>query len=207
MTPVLIYGSGTHVKVDSHTASQQGSILVTLTCYYARAMFKGPVARRKDLRVLLVELLRKARHAERDRCIDGLLQICTSEGGPDGLDVAIDVLAQTGSIVVDYARDYLIRDISDWNQCSERAYEPNDDFWYILLRAVARAHEDEQARYRVISLCFEAASRGIREGVIEALADLGTDQAKNRLQQYADDEAQDKFIREIAQEALEDLES
>jgi hypothetical protein len=213
MTQGLLFGSGTSMRVG-HTGtafpfsapveSQKGSIAVTLTCHFARAMVSTPVAHRAFFRGRLIGLLGKARDPE--RCIDELLQVCTTEGGSDGLDAAVDVLAKVGPLILDYAWEYLQRDIRNWTPSSERAYQPNDDYWYVLLRAVGRATVSEKERFRLISCCVHADSRGIREGVVEGLRDLGTRAAKERIRRFAEED-KDDFIRKIAREALDELES
>lgn len=213
MTQAVLFGSGTSMRAgrtgtslsaSAPVESQKGSIAVTLTSHFARAMVSRPVAHRAYFRSQIIGLLGKAR--DPDRCIDQLLQICTAEGGPDGLDVAIDILAKAGPLVIDYAWDYLQRDIRNWTPTSERAYQPNDDYWYVLLRAVGRTAVSEKERFRFITCCAHAESRGIREGVVEGLHDLGTRAARERIRLFAEED-RDEFIRKIAREALEDLES
>lgn len=213
MTQGLLFGSGTSVwgegigtafPITAPVESQKGSIAVTLTCHFARAMVSQPVSHRAFFRTQLIGLLSKARNP--GRCIDALLRVCTTEGGPDGLDAAIDVLAKAGSLILDYAWEYLQWDIRNWVPSSERAYQPNDDCWYILLRAVGRVAVSEKERFRFISCCAHAESRGIREGVVEGLRDLGSRAAQDRIRQFADED-HDLFIRKIAREALDDLES
>lgn len=140
-----------------------------------------------------------------DRYIDELLTICSAHHSVDRLNVAIDILSQTGEVIRAYAWAYLRRDIEEWHRLSERAYEPNDDYWYILLRSVARASADNDLKFLFIKMCSKAATRGMREAVIDALGDLGTDQAKALLNHLAaaDDDA---FIRAAARDAIYDLE-
>jgi hypothetical protein len=213
MTQGSLFGSGTSIQpsrtgtgfaVSAPVESQKGSIAVTLTCHFARAMLSCPPTRRPVLRSLIIGLLEKARDPE--RCIDELLLVCASEGGPQGLDAAIDVLAKARSLILEYAWDYLQKDIRNWTPNSERAYQPNDDYWYVLLRTVGRAEDSEKERYRFITCCARADSRGIREGVVEGLRDLGTSAARERIQRFANEDP-DEFIRKIAREALADLES
>lgn len=209
MTQGLLFSSGTS-SADSgifggrSTEGQRGSIGATLTCHIVRRLLASPTARRGFYRAQIVGLLLKYREPE--RCIDELLQVCTAEGGADGLDLAIDVLAKTSELVLRYAWDYIRHDIQSWTPASDRAYQPNDDYWYVLLRAVARTDADPRKRLRFILCCAFAASRGIREGVMEALRDLGTPDARQWLQRFAEADPDD-FIRQIAREALVDLES
>ena len=213
-TGSLSFGSGTSTlfgpirgtSVDpAHSESRKGSVTATLICHFARTMLSQPVKDRSNWRAHIVTALQKARATERGHCIDQMLHVFVSEGGPDGLDAAIDILAKMGSLVLNYAWEYLLADINRWGPTSERAYDPNDDTWYVLRRAVARAEVPLQDRFRLIGCCTGAQTRGMREAVVEALHDLGKP-ATERLRKFAKEDP-DAFIREIAREALEDLES
>lgn len=215
MTQNLLFGSGTGIRFSHRgtamspsapTDGQKGGVAVTLVCHLARTLIRSPRKDRHLWRQVIRIVLQKARVTERPTCIDRLLRVFISEGGPDGLDDAIDILATTGAIVLDYAWEYLQRDIELWNSHSERAYRPNDDYWYVLLRAVARSNRPERDRLRLILCCASAQSRGVREGVVEALRDLDTPAAHDRLRKFAAHD-EDGFIRDIAREALEDRES
>jgi hypothetical protein len=211
MTQALLFDSGTSLRgstastafaASAPVESQKGSITATLTCHLARLMVSSPAKQRAAFRAGIVALFAKARDPW--RCIDEMLQVCTSEGGPDGLDAAIDVLAKTGQLILEYAWDYLHRDLRHWDPTTDRAYRPNDDYWYVLLRAVARAAVSQKERFRFIGCCAHAESRGIREGVVEALRDLGSPAAKERLRRFAAEDG-DSYIQQIAREALDDL--
>jgi hypothetical protein len=153
----------------------------------------------------VVRLIRQT--SEPERCIDAFIQVCATAGGPTGLDTAIDVLSEIGDRTIRFALDYLLRDLANWEPRAGKSYQPADDYWYVLLRAVARSKDaPESLRFRFISSCSHAASRGIREGVVESLRDLGTTAAKERLRLFADHD-QDTFIQQIAREALDELES
>lgn len=184
--------------------SMRGSVNVVLLRRLMRGLFACPGARKAGYRSLLVEYLSRVRDYE--DCIDELLHLCTTEGGPDGLDNAIDILAKTRGLILSYAWGYLQRDIRVWSPASERAYKPSDDYWYVLLRAVGRTLADPKERYRFIASCGNAESRGVREGVVEGLRDLATPAAKDRIRRFAAEDT-DSYIRQVAQEALEDLES
>lgn len=211
MTPPTLTASGPSTRFGHKvpesilfsSESPKTSALATLTGLYARRLFTVGLLERSGLRQKIVSLIERAR--SRERCIDELLQVCTSEGGPDGLGVAIDVLAETGGIVLNYARDYLFRDIKEWHPVAERAYEPNDDYWYILLRAVARTNAPEDEKLRFISLCEGAATVGILEGVVEALGDLGSAAALEGLRNFTESKY-DPFIQQLAKERIAEIE-
>ena len=182
----------------------RGSITVVLLRRLMRQLFACPGAQKAAYRSLIVQYLSGVRDPE--DCIDELLHLCTTEGGADGLDNAIDILARMKELILGYAWDYLQRDLLVWKPDSERAYKPSDDYWYVLLRAVARTQADPKERYRFITCCASAQSRSMREGVVEGLRDLATPAAKERIRMFAEGDA-DPYIRCIAQEALEDSES
>lgn len=189
---------------SSSAESQRSSADVTMTAYLASRLVSGGIQQRRELREAVVSILKKTRNAE--SCIDVFLDICTTTGGPDGLDIAIDVLSDAGDLVLIYAWDFLQRDLLNWSPASDRAYEPNDGYWYVLLRAVARAAISEEDRLGFIACCCGAESRGIREGVVEGLRDLGTPAANYRLRQIAEGDS-DAFIRHLAREAMDELEN
>lgn len=135
MTTGLLFISGTGTRADytGHgctarpLASSRTSVGVVLLGHLVRLLLNCPAAQKVARRQRIAGYLTKARNPE--PCIDELLLICTTEGGPDGLDTAIDILAQTGELVLDYAWRYLQRDVGNWSGAPERAYRPNDDYW------------------------------------------------------------------------------
>ena len=173
----------------------------TLVSYYTRQIRGKPFAERAPIRQQVVKLLTETNSL--DACTDEFIKICVGEGGPTGIDLAVDVLSKIGTRLLEYAWGYLHRDLL--NLKGGRPYEPNDDYWYVLLRAVARVHDDERSRFRFISCCKEAESRGVREGVVEGFRDLGTAAAIKQVKWFAEHDA-DSFIRGIAKEALDDME-
>ena len=206
---VFRFGTGTKTayvggSVNSQPPpSSRGSVGVVFLRFMVRNLMSCVPGQKAEWRHRISDYLKKVGNPE---CIDELLSFCTTQGGPDGLDMAIDILSKTENIVVEYAWDYLCRDIAKWTPDSDRAYNPNDDHWYILLRAVGRTNVDAKARFDFIKCCANAESRGIREGVVEGLSDLGTPKAKELLKTLAKHDS-DEYIRKIAGEALADLES
>lgn len=213
MTQGLLFTSGTGTTRTEYEGprlktrspeSMRGSINVVMLRRVVRLLLGRHCPEKEQLRALIVAYLQKVRDSE--ECIDELLHVCATEGGPDGLDTAIDILAKTKGLVLEYAWAYLQRDLRNWKADSERAYKPSDDYWYVLLRAVGRTQADPKERYRFITCCANATSRGMREAVVLALCDLGTPAAKDRIRKFATDDA-DQYVRQAAHEALEDLES
>lgn len=206
---VFRFGTGTKTayvggSVNSQPPpSSRASVGVVFLRFMVRNLMSCGTGERVVWRQRIADFLTKVGNPE---CIDELLSFCTTQGGPDGLDLAIDVLSKTKRVVVEYAWEYLCRDIAKWTPESDRAYNPNDDYWYILLRAVGRTNVDARARFDLIKCCASAESRGIREGVVEGLGDLGTPKAKELLKTFAEHDS-DEYIRKIAGETLADLES
>lgn len=153
---------------------------------------------RKELRLQLVEYLRYSPNS--DSLIDELIRFCVSLPSPDRLDIAIDVLSQIGRTIYDYAYRFLVDDIKKWsNLYPGRAYKPNDDYWYILLRSVAQSETNDDLKLSLVSMCCEATSRGVLEAVVEALGDIG-DIANPQLTKLSRHD--DKSIAELATEVL-----
>lgn len=168
-----------------------------------RLLLDSPGPESAQRRATAVRIIGIAQDPE--RYIDEVLTICSAHRSVDRLNVAIDILSQTGEMIRAYAWAFLRRDIEEWHRLSQRAYEPNDDYWYILLRSVARAKADNDLKFLFVKMCSGAATRGIREAVVEALGDLGTDPAKSLLRQLATGD-EDAFILKAARDALDDLE-
>lgn len=213
MTQGLLFTSGTgttRTEFDGPTIktrppdSMRGSINVVLLRRLIRLLLDCHGSKKAPVRELIVAYLSRVRDAE--ECIDELLHLCATQGGPDGLDTAIDILAKTQGLLLEYAWAYLQRDLQNWRADSGRAYKPSDDYWYILLRAVGRTQAAPKERYRFITCCGNATSRAMREAVVLALRDLGTPAAKDRIRKFAAEDA-DQYVRQVAQEAVEDLES
>ncbi len=205
MTQLLGFDSDTRMAmpsaVDFGFGSTRTSADQVVFRHLARSLLACPGSR--ALRQRVTDRLQRAR--EPSSYIDELLDLCTTAGGTDRLDVAIDVLAATGDHVLRYAWDYLIRDLQRWNPYSDRAYEPNDDYWYILLKAVARCETPPEERVRFILACSGAATRGVLEGVVEALGDVRTNESRRKLGELSARHA-DPFIRKLASDVLNDEE-
>ena len=206
---VIRFGTGTKTEFIGGAFSPQAppSSRASFGVVFLRSMFRNLLSCAAELkaewRARITNYLLKVRNPD---CIDELLVLCATRGGPNGLDMAIDILSKTDDLIVEYSWEYLRRDISSWTPDSERAYEPNDDLWYILLRSVARCKVEANARFEFIRCCAGAGSRGIREGVVEGLGDLATPDARELLENFAQQDP-DSYIRKIADEALTDLES
>lgn len=164
-------------------------------------LFAARGADRNDLRNVVIEYLSFSPIS--DSLITELIVSSIKHNGPDRLDVPIDILEHLGEAIYDYAYQFLVDDIKSWNHLhSGRAYEPDDDYWYILLRSVARSKIAAQKRIRYANMCAGASSRGVLEGVVEALGDIETTDALAMLKsQFFDHD--DMFIRDLAREVYE----
>ena len=119
----------------------------------------------------------------------------------DRLDAAVDILHQFPKIC-DYAREFLSRDVDNYNKTyTARAYEPNDDYWHILLKSVASSDTNVGVRLSIINGCRNKASRAIKEIVIESLDAIDHPDALDLIQVFTSDS--DSMIRELAIEILE----
>ena len=88
-----------------------------------------------------------------------------------------------------------------WNHLyPSRAYEPNDDYWYILLRAVAQSKTLPEDLVKFVCMCRTAANRHILEAVLEALNDIGSDEAYAEIESFMG--LPEPFIAELASELV-----
>ncbi len=205
MTRLLDFDSDTRTTMPSAADPSVGATRTSADEVVFRHMTRSLLAcpGSQALQQRVIDRLQSAR--EPSACVNELLDLCTTAGGTDRLDLAIDMLAATGDHVLRYAWDYLIRDLQRWNPYSDRAYEPNDDYWYILLKAVARCQTPVEERVRFILACSGAATRGVLEGVVEALGDMRTNESLRKLRELSARHA-DPFVRKLATDVLDDEE-
>ena len=199
-----------NIPARGPTGSQQEDYLGTRTSaaaaifrHLVRSLLSAPSSKKPVLQKMATDRLLDS--TEQYAYVDELLDLCAAATENDRLDVGIDVMSATGELVLSYGWACLIRDLQKWSPYSRRAYEPNDDCWYVILRSVARCNAPEEARLRFISACSSASQRGVMEGIVEALGDLAGVGARivlNRIASHHDD----LFVRERAAEVLGDLE-
>jgi len=162
---------------------------------------KARGASRRSLRDVCVSYLKFSPQA--DRLINELILECTKLKSPDRLDIAIDILQELGDTLYDYAFKFFQYDITQWNHLLPgRTYEPDDDYWYILLRSVARSSIDDSKKLSFVWSSRETSHRGVLEGLVDALGDIGNAAAMEKLAILSGHE--DAFIAQLAQEVLED---
>jgi hypothetical protein len=154
---------------------------------------------RTKLRDVLKAYLRFSPKA--DQLINDLISACVEMKVPGRLDAAIDILSLLGGQILRYAREFLVNNIRNWNHLyPSRAYEPNDDYWYILLRAVAQSKTPTSDRIKFVWMCRTAANRHILEAVLEALNDIGSDEAYAEIETFMGHP--EPFIAELASELV-----
>ena len=161
---------------------------------------KGP--ERKKLRTAVLSYLQFSPRS--DELINELITDCVDSTTEGRLDVAIDVLSQLGPRILRYAQEFLFNDIKTWDRrYPNRAYEPNDEYWYILLRSVGQSHAVPFDKVQFVRMCRTAESRQIVEAVLEALGDIGTTDAVVEIKKLIAHE--DAFISRLAKEISESL--
>ena len=186
-------------SIDSGAGDFEGEIGRFKMIFDKHIKAKGK--ERSRLRGVLAAYLRYS--LQSTELIHALIQHCIELDTPDRLDIAIDVLAVMGNEVYEYANNFLIADVSNWNNLySDRPYEPSDDYWYILLRSLARSGAEESRKLFLISKCSNANSRGLIEAVVESLGDMETPAAYGMLKPFASH--LDPFISKLATEILEE---
>ncbi len=175
----------------------QGERARFITILRRHVLASGP--KRRSTRETLVEYLKCSPQSH--RLVDHLINHCVDMKSEDRLDIAIDILSQLPSMY-EYTYQFFIDDIRKWNSMFQRAYEPNDDYWYIMLRSVARSETDEAKKIKLIVMASDATSRGVMEGVIESFGDIGTPKSVERLGKFFDHT--DKFIADLARNVAAD---
>lgn len=140
-----------------------------------------------------------------DGLINDFILTCLSMKSPNRLELAIDILSETKGQIVDFAGRYLDQDIARWTKLNpEKKFQPNDDYWYVLLRSIGKCGAKQEAAFRIISGCQDELTVGIGEAVVEALGDLNTPHARKLLVHISRSE-NSQFIRKMARDVLEDI--
>lgn len=157
---------------------------------------------RHRLRSVLVKYLRFS--AKPNELISDLIEHCIELKSPNRLDTAVDILCELGESICEYAHDFAIADIKNYNRLysGRRAYRPSDDYWYVMLRSVARSEADESRKLSLLKMCGGADSRGVLESVVESLGDIATPAAMALLHPYTTNP--DGFISRLAKQLLEE---
>jgi hypothetical protein len=169
-----------------------------------RRLIDAPHRDRPALRAEVVARLRTG--PDRGDCLDTLLRECTERGGPDGLDLAIDALAQCGTLAADRARDLWHDDVPRWAAAPPHPrLHRDDDVWYVLLRAVGRAEADPWRKLTILAYCALDGTPAVREAAVRGLGDAGEPGATRLVRRIAGADPS-RAVRESAAEVLADLE-
>ncbi len=171
----------------------------TIFKQYARSVGKE----RADLRRSLQEYIRFS--PQSDALIADLIVMSVDHPSPGRLELGMDVLSATGEQTLAYAEKTLRHDFNEWFEGkSSKALQPDDDTWFILLRAVAQSEGDSGRRLSFVMDCSHTTRRGIAEAVVEALGDIDSAESRRELRAFIEDD-DDKVIAELAKLILDDL--
>ncbi len=164
----------------------------------------SPHRERAAYRETVIERLRAS--SDPIAYLSELIDHCTMRGGPEGLDIGIDVLSQFGDLVLRYAREFWKQEVMRWDvEENSRRHHFNDDAWYILLRAAARSDLDPWQKVQMLLDYSMDGPRSVREAGVRAFGDMGGAVATRLLRQLRESDPSPS-IREAATEVLEDLE-
>jgi hypothetical protein len=133
-----------------------------------------------------------------------LLDLCIHKGGPDGLDVAIDVLSQVPDLLSKYIFSFVKQDAKNWKQIPLKS-RASDDVWYVLARAIAQSGFEPDFLKLPIILLGQRGTWSMRDGTLRALADLGGPIARKTVEAATMDD--DAFVQATARELLESWEN
>lgn len=139
---------------------------------------------------------------ESESLINELINECVEMKSTDRFEIAIDVLSRTGEVVCDYTKKFRLFDLKNWSGLyPDKEYTPNNDYWYILLRSVAQCDVDDSKKLYLIGMCYESSQRQILEAVVESLADIESEESRQRLRHFTTNK--DPFIAELASDLLD----
>jgi hypothetical protein len=201
-----------HLEVSNAPASLKREVLAVLQDFPQLAEFSEVLCKMLEepssVRALdLVELARVIQSAPVPSFyIQEALRQCTTRGRGFGLDIGVDLLSLVGPLILPFASDFLRRDRTRWSQTPTIAQHEKDDYWYVLLGALARSGLAEDDFYGLIEACGQAGQRSLRDAAVLALYELASPRARARVEAFAQQDS-DSFIRDSARELLEDLEN
>jgi hypothetical protein len=124
--------------------------------------------------------------------IDELLRVTLNSHTANRVDDAIDILSHTGGALTGYVREALVQ--------KQKAPEAgNEDFWYVLIRALSRAISSRQV-VPVLESFAGFAFPPIREAIAEALSEMDDSESLRLLRVLASDSSD--VVRRVAIEGL-----
>lgn len=194
----------TPYRCDRTNPSTSGSAEFTFFQRLVNQLVISGHSERDAQRSKVVEKLRSSR--DPTKFVGELLSQCVTRGGPDGLDIAIDVLSQVGNLVADFATEFLKNDVQRWDQTREfsRDHE-RDDSWYVLLRSAALSDLDDLNKLMIIRTCAIDGTVSVREAAVHALGDISGPVAVELIRSMRETD-RSQMVRESAAEVLRDLE-
>jgi hypothetical protein len=136
-------------------------------------------------RTELVNLLRG--HESRIEALRAAMEQVSSSRSTGHFGDAIDVLSDLGDVV---------KDLADTSIRESPPNGTNDDYWYVLIRGLGKTGNGD-----ILRQFARSPYRSLREAVAEAFRDL---KDESSLSQIASEDSS-QFIREIAQELLDEL--
>lgn len=196
-------GARTHMETTA-PASQTGSAGLTIFQRHVHQLIRSSHPERAARREAVIDRLRASRDPM--NYLNELLEQCVLGGGPEGLDIAIDVLSQFGGLVIEYSREFWRKDVKRWQMpVIQACHHMNDDIWYVLLRAAAASGLDVWQKLPILSYCAADGTVSVREASIRALGDVGGPGAARLIHRLGSTDAS-TMVREAAAEVLDDLE-
>ena len=142
------------------------------------------IAPRRDRAEIAAKVVKHVRESRRPlECLKHLLFECAADGGTDGLDIAVDVLARVGHAVLVTADRFLKIDLARWEKLNLHRHSVNDDVWYALIRGIARADLPGMQKMMAMTQMLRTTTpSSVIEAVAHALGDLAC--AEPRMRQF-----------------------
>jgi hypothetical protein len=198
-----------HRQVNTRPMETRGdSVDLVLFRRLVHQLIRAPRRDRAAMLAKVVSHIRASRYPL--ECVNHLLFECAANGGSDGLDIAIDVLSQTGWIAHAAADRFHVRDAARLNNEAEPRYSVNDDAWYALLRGLCRSNVPPVQKLVAVVRIVYATAPGAKEAAAHALGDLAYHHpdckraARMMLEHLANDAS--SSVRTTAAEVLNDME-
>lgn len=159
---------------------------------------------RAAIRQAVIERIRSSH--DPIRYIGELLDQCVLVHRSEGIDIAIDVLSNFGSHVIEYARQFWKKDVKRWETPAKYPrHHIHDDIWYVLLRAAGLSGLDAWQKSPMLSYCAADGTPSVREASVRALGDVGNPITVRLIRRLGGTDTS-PMVREAAEEVLHDLE-
>ena len=186
------------------STSQMGSPSLTLFRRSVHTLIRSSHRVRADQRNAVIERLRFSRDPM--GYVNALLEECVAEGGPDGLDIVIDVLSNFPELTLQYAREFWRLDLTRLEKASDiPRHHLNDDVWYVLLRSAGSSAMDTFQKVGMLMYFAADGPESVREASIHALGDMGGNTAIRLLRRLRLAETH-ASVKETITQVLDDLE-